>query len=194
MPLAPRDDSQRWTYADYLTWPDDQRWEIIDGVAYAMCPASGSRHQEVSVELSRQFANHLKGKPCKIFTAPFDVRLPEPAGFKDEKVESVVQPDIVVVCDKNKLDDRGYNGVPDLIIEISSPSTGKNDLTIKFDLYQRHGVKEYWIVLPAEQMMLVFKLGEDQTYGRPERYADDLKIAVPLLDDLVIDLADVFAE
>lgn len=194
MPLAPRDDSQRWTYADYLTWPDDQRWEIIDGVAYAMSSASGSRHQEVSVELTRQFANHLKGKSCKIITAPFDVRLPQPADFKDEKIETVVQPDIVVVCDRDKLDERGYNGVPDLIIEITSPSTGRNDLTIKFDLYQQHGVKEYWIVHPAEQTVLVFKRGEDQTYGKPERYADDHKVAVPLLGDLVIDLADVFAE
>lgn len=194
MPLAQRDDSQRWTYADYLTWPDDQRWEIIDGVAYAMISASGSSHQEVSVELSRQFANYLKGKPCKIFTAPFDVRLPEPADFKNDKVESVVQPDIVVFCDNSKLDERGYNGVPDLIIEISSPSTGKNDLTTKFELYQRHGVKEYWIVHPAERTVLVFKLEDDHTYGKPERYADDHKIAVPLLGELVVDLADVFAE
>ena len=194
MPLPMVKQGEKYTYADYLTWPDDQRWEIIDGVAYAMSPAPGNRHQEVSVELSRQFANHLKGKSCKLFSAPFDVRLAERTGLTDEKIETVVQPDILVVCDKNKLDERGCNGAPDLIIEITSPSTGKNDLTIKYDLYQRHGVKEYWIVHPAEKTVLVFKLGEDQTYGRPERYADDLKIAVPLLVELVVDLADVFAE
>ncbi len=185
---------EKYTYADYLTWPDDQRWEIIDGVAYAMSPSPGRRHQELSGELFVQFANHLKGKLCKVFAAPFDVRLADSAAVSDNYVETVVQPDIVVICDKNKLDERGCNGAPDLIIEISSPSTGKNDLTIKFDLYQRHGVKEYWIVHPAEKTVLVFKLGDDQTYGKLERYADDHKIAVPLLGELVVDLADVFAE
>lgn len=194
MPLAQRDDSQRWTYADYLTWPDDQRWEVIDGVAYAMSPAPGVAHQRISRTLTRIIDTHLIGKPCELFAAPFDVRLAESSTASDNYVETVVQPDIAVVCDKNKLDVRGCNGAPDLIIEISSPSTGKNDLTIKFDLYQRHGVREYWIVHPAEKTVLVFKLGEDQTYGKPERYADDHKIAVPLLGELVVDLADVFSE
>lgn len=194
MPLPMIKQGEKYTYADYLTWPDDQRWEIINGEAYGMSPAPGRRHQELSGELFVQFANYLKGKPCKVFAAPFDVRLAERTGLTDEKVETVVQPDIMVICDKNKLDERGCNGAPDLIIEITSPSTGKNDLTIKFELYQRHGVKEYWIVLPAELAVLVFKLGEDQTYGKPERYATDDKIAVPLLGELVVDLADVFAE
>ncbi len=194
MPLAQRDDSQRWTYADYLTWPDEQRWEIIDGVAYAMSPAPTTIHQRIIRKLATRINAHLEGKKCELFWAPFDVRLADSAAVSDNYVETVVQPDIVVICDNNKLDERGCNGAPDLIIEITSPSTGKNDLTVKFELYQRHGVKEYWIVLPAEQTVLVFKLGEDMVYGTPARYAVGHKIAVPLLDDLVVDLADVFAE
>lgn len=192
MPLAQRDDSQRWTYADYLTWPDDQRWEILDGVAYAMSPAPGVAHQRVSRSLTRIIANHLLGRQCELFAAPFDVRLADSPAVSDNYVESVVQPDLVVVCDKDKLDERGCNGAPDLVIEIASPRTSKNDLTIKFDLYQRYGVKEYWIVHPSEQTVFVFKLGDDQTYGKPERYATDDKIAVPLLGELLVDLAEVF--
>lgn len=194
MPLANNNAYQRWTYADYLTWPDDERWEIINGVAYTMSPAPGRRHQELSVELGRQFANHLKGKPCKLFSAPFDVRLAERPGLTDDKVETVVQPDLLVVCDSSRLDERGCNGAPDLIIEITSPSTGKNDLTTKFNLYQNHGVKEYWIVHPAEQTVLVFKLQKNGEYARADMYASPDTIHVPLLDDLVIELKDVFAE
>jgi len=193
MPLPNSNAGQRWTYADYLNWNDD-RWEIIDGIAYAMSPAPGRRHQELSGELFRQISNHLKGKHCKIFAAPFDVRLAERPGLTDDKVESVVQPDLLVVCDSSKLDERGCNGPPDLIIEITSPSTGKNDLTIKFDLYQRHGVKEYWIVHPAEQTLMVFKLLENGMYSAPGRFGGSDQVDVPLLGELVIALGEVFAD
>lgn len=199
MPQALKENNKHWTYADYLTWPDDERWEIIDGVAYpwngtqAMSPGPGRSHQSISRELLVVFATYLKGKPCQVYNAPFDVRLSGRAGLTDEKIETVLQPDLLVVCDASKLDERGCNGAPDLIIEISSPSTGKMDLTIKYDLYERHGVKEYWIIHPAEQTLLVFKLDELGKYGAPERYAVDDKVPVPLLGELVIDLAEVFA-
>jgi len=186
---------QKWTYADYLTWDDGQRWELIDGFAYCMSPSPGIRHQRVSMDLARQFSVYLKGKPCQVFAAPFDVRLSDNSNVSDNYIETVVQPDLLVVCDKSKLDDRGCNGAPDLVIEIISPSTAKMDLTIKFDLYQRSGVKEYWIVHPAEKTLMVFHLQEDcRRYGAPDRYGDDGKVAVTLLGDLVIDLAEVFGE
>lgn len=194
MPLPEQNHQKKYTYADYLTWSDNQRWEIIDGVPYAMSPAPNRLHQQVSGELFRQFANYLKGKPCRVFAAPFDVRLSDRIGLTDEKIETVVQPDIFVVCEKNKLDERGCNGTPDFIIEISSPSTGKNDLTVKFDLYQHHGVTEYWIIHPAEKTLLVYKLEENNLYGKPDRYAEDDKVSVPLFGDLVIDLGEVFAD
>ena len=199
MPLA-HNNNERWTYADYLTWPDDERWEIIDGVAYpwngteGMSPEPGRSHQAISRELLVTFATYLKGKPCQVYCAPFDVRFVSNAEHTDDFVETVVQPDLLVVCDTAKLDERGCKGAPDLIIEISSPSSGKMDLTTKYDLYERHGVKEYWIVHPEEQTVIVFKRGNDETYGKPERYAGDSKVPVPLLGDLVIDLKDVFLE
>ncbi len=183
---------QKWTYADYLTWPEGERWELIDGVAYAMSPAPGISHQRISRILTRTIDTYLIGKKCELFAAPFDVRLSEQGHISDNYVDTVVQPDIVVVCDKEKLDDRGCNGAPDLIIEITSPSTGKMDLTVKFDLYERSGVKEYWIVHPEEKTVMLFKL-LDGRYGAPERYADGDRIPVAILGELVIDLNEVFA-
>ena len=193
MSLA-HNNNQRWTYADYLTWSDDERWEIIDGVAYAMSPAPGRRHQELSGELFRQLANFLKKKPCQVFSAPFDVRLAARPGLTDDKVEAVVQPDLLVVCDKTKLDEKGCNGAPDFVIEILSQSTAAHDLKVKYEIYQRYGVKEYWVIHPAEQTLLVYRLSADGLYGAADRFATCDKVPVPLLGDLVIDLAEVFAE
>lgn len=200
MALPQAQQQEKFTYADYLTWPDDERWEIIDGVAYpwngihAMSPGPGRSHQAVSIEIARQIGNHPKGKKCKIYSAPFDVRFTEVAGQSDNYVETVVQPDLLVVCDTSKLDERGCNGAPDLVVEILSTKTAGKDLKLKFNLYERQGVREYWVVHPVEQTLMVFKRGEDGKYGTTERYAGDDKVAVPLLGDLVIDLADVFEE
>jgi len=183
-----------WTYADYLTWPDDQRWELIDGVAYSMSPAPTTSHQSILRKIAFAINAHLEGKQGELFLAPFDVRFAEQKNVSDNYIDTVVQPDILIVCDKGKLDERGCNGPPDFIIEISSPTTGKNDLTRKFDLYQRHAVKEYWIVHPEEQTVMVFKLEGDGMYGKPERYAGDDAVSVPLFGDLVVDLKGVFAE
>lgn len=199
MPRPLKENNERWTYADYLTWPDDERWEIIEGVAYpwngiqAMSSGPGKLHQTVSFEIARQLGNYLKGRNYRAFAAPFDVRFAEASGQSDNYVETVVQPDLLVVCDISKLDEKGCIGAPDLIIEISSVATGKRDLTTKFDLYQRYGVKEYWIIHPAEQTLLVFKLGVDGVYGAADRYAGDDKVPVTLLGELVIDLGSVFA-
>ncbi len=193
MPLPKQLDEHKYSYADYLTWPGDERWEIIDGVAYAMSPAPTTIHQRTSRNLTMIIANHLHGRQCELFAAPFDVRLADSLVVSDNYVETVVQPDIIVVCDPSKIDNRGCNGAPDLIIEITSPSTGKNDLTIKFDLYQRHGVKEYWIVHPDEQTVMVFRLQENGEYIVSGRYGCTDSIGVPLLNDMVIDLGEVFA-
>lgn len=200
MPQPEKKADQKWTYADYLAWDDGQRWELIEGEAYLLqgpvgfAPAPNRHHQELSGSFFFQLFAHLKGKPCQIFAAPFDVRLSEQPDVSDNYVETVVQPDLLVVCDKAKLDDKGCNGAPDLVIEITSPSTARNDLTLKFDLYQKHGVKEYWIVHPSEQTLMVFKLQPDGCYGAPDRYAGDDQVPVPLLGDLVIELAEVFVE
>lgn len=194
MALPQLKDKQKFSYADYLTWPNDERWELIDGVPYAMSPAPVRRHQSISVELCRQFANYLLDKPCKVYDAPFDVRLSEQSSVSDNYIDTVVQPDILVVCDESKLDVRGCIGAPDLIIEILSPSTAAHDLKVKFELYQRYGVKEYWVVHPNDQTVLVFRRGDDGFYGRAAMYTAADTVAVPLLGELEIDLKAVFAE
>jgi len=192
--MAKLSENELFTYADYLTWPDGERWELIDGEAYMMSPAPSRKHQELSIEFCRQIANFLKGKPCRVYDAPFDVRLPQYADQPDDEIETVVQPDIVVVCDRSKLDDKGCKGAPDLVIEILSPSTSKMDLQDKFILYQRVGVKEYWLVHPSDKTVMVFRLNDHGEYGRADMYASDDKVSVPLLGELIIDLKDVFLE
>jgi Uma2 family endonuclease len=148
---------QRYTYADYLQWPEDERWELIEGVAYAMAPAPTRTHQAVAGELFRQIANFLAGKPCQVYFSPFDVRLCE-GSEADGCVETVVQPDIAVVCDKTKLDEAGCRGAPDWIIEILSPSTASLDHVKKKALYERHGVREYWLVHPTDRVFFRYGL------------------------------------
>jgi Uma2 family endonuclease len=191
-PLPRLKAQDRFTYSDYLTWPDDERWELIDGEAYMMSPAPGIKHQRISMELSRQLSMYLKGKPCQVFASPIDVRLSERSGVSDNYVDNVVQPDLLVVCDSAKLDERCCNGVPDLVIEIVSRTTAARDMKVKYDLYERNGLNEYWIILPEDQTVMVFKLQKNGKYGAPDRYVNDDKVPVPLLGDLIIDLGEVF--
>ena len=181
-----------FSYGDYITWPDEERWELIDGYAYNMSPAPSRRHQEISMELALQIGNFLANKPCELFYAPFDVRLPE-ADESDEEVHTIVQPDIVVICDEKKLDDKGARGAPDLIIEILSPATAAKDMKIKLALYERHGVKEYWIVHPTYNYIQVFMLDKKKMYGKPDVYTEEDKIKTPILEGLEVELELVFS-
>jgi Uma2 family endonuclease len=156
---------ERHTYGEYLTWPEGRRCELIDGVAYAMAPAPGRGHQRLVGELYRQIADALEGDPCEVNLAPFDVRLPE-TDEADEAVATVVQPDIAVVCDPSKLDERGCRGAPDWIVEVLSPSSAGHDQICKLALYERHGVKEYWLAHPSDRIVTVYRL-ENHAYGRP---------------------------
>ena len=183
---------ETYTYGDYLQWDDGERWELIDGVAYNMSPAPVRRHQKILRELSYQFTAFLSGKPCEVYFAPFDVRLPL-SNEADEEVTTVVQPDLVVICDPDKLDVRGARGAPDLVIEILSPSTSRKDIKIKFDLYENRGVREYWIVDPSGGTVMIFLLGSDGRYGRPQVFTDEDSAPVGIFEDLVIDLKAVFA-
>lgn len=184
--------NKKYTYAEYLTWPSDERWEIIDGVPY-MLSSPTWQHQSISGQLFRQISNYLVAKPCQVFAAPFDLRLPE-GDEEDEDVETVVQPDITVVCDKTRLKGTGYYGVPTLIIEIVSPASGKMDRLFKFNRYEAAGVKEYWIVEPDSKLVSVFTLQGNNRYGRPETYTDTDKVQVGVLLDLIIDLNAVFTD
>ncbi|MEM9457088.1 MAG: Uma2 family endonuclease [Myxococcota bacterium] len=156
----------RFTYRDYCDWDDGQRWELIDGIARAMSPAPSMPHQSLVTALTAQLHAKLQGTPCKVLVAPLDVRLPE-ASEDDDAVTTVVQPDILVVCDQSKLDDRGCRGAPDFVVEVLSRSTAAHDQIIKRDLYERHGVREYWLVHPIDQIVTVYRLGSNGRYERP---------------------------
>lgn len=145
------------TYSDYLAWSGEERWEIVGGVAHSMSPAPGRAHQTVSRRMAFQIEAFLENGPCEMFTAPFDVRLSE-SPQRDDAVMNVVQPDILVVCDPQKLDERGCKGAPDWVIEITSPATASRDHILKRDLYERYGVKEYWIVQPLDRVVMVYRV------------------------------------
>jgi Uma2 family endonuclease len=176
---------QRYTYSDYYLWDDDERWELIDGEAYAMAPAPNMGHQGISGEIHRQIANFLRGKTCRVFHAPFDVRL-----NADTYDDTVVQPDLVIVCDRSKLDIRGCKGVPDMVIEILSPSSARHDRVLKFHTYQRAGVREYWLVDPESRTVSVHIL-ENGKYVTTA-YTDDDTAPVHVLEGCEITLRDVF--
>jgi len=175
MGLAPRKE-KRCTYADYLQWPEDTRYELIDGEAFLMSPAPLVEHQEVAGEVYRQLANQLDGKPCRPFIAPVDVRLPR-KDETDAAIDTVVQPDVLVVCDPSKIDRRGVRGAPDWLLEVLSPSTAAHDQIAKRRTYERAGVREYWLVHPGDRTLTVYVLDNGQ-YGRPEIY--ELKDATPV--------------
>ena len=182
-----------YTYGDYAKWPDEERWELIDGVPYNMSPAPSRIHQKTLGELHKQIAVYLTGKTCEVYIAPFDVRLPK-GDESDERIDTVVQPDLVVVCDRKKLDERGCKGAPDLVVEVLSPQTAGKDMKIKLALYERVGVKEYWIVDPSNKTVQVYQMEAAGRYGRPGIYTDGDQLKVGLFTDLAIDLAMVFKD
>ena len=157
---------QHYTYRDYLSWPDDVRCELIDGRVFMMSPAPLLSHQDAAGEIFRQAANALHGKSCRAMIAPVDVRLPAHAEA-DENTDTIVQPDVFVVCDPNKLDRRGVRGAPDWIVEVLSPKTAGRDQIEKRRLYERHGVREYWLVHPTDRVLTLYHL-ENGEYGKPE--------------------------
>ncbi len=188
--------NKRYTYADYLTWMDDKRRELFGGFIKMMTPAPSRRHQKVSTKLTRILDTFLDDKKCEVYHAPSDVRLPENKKDKnDQTIYTVVQPDIYVVCDLSKLDDKGCLGAPDLIIEIVSPKNLRRDVKDKFELYQQHGVREYWIVNPNEEYVNVFVLDENGKYRLVGMYPGDDEIPVNIFNgEFALDLKDVFVD
>jgi Uma2 family endonuclease len=158
-------DTHHHTYADYLTWSRTYGDELVDGAAYVREPPSPARlHQEIVSEVHRQVANALKGKPCRAYVAPFDIRLPK-STEEDELVDTVVQPDLFIVCDLPKLDARGMRGAPDWLAEVLSPSTARHDQIVKLPAYERAGVREVWLIHPDDRTVAIYRL-EAGRYGR----------------------------
>ncbi len=167
-PTVKRD--QHYTYSDYRSWPEDERWELIEGVAWDMSPAPARQHQGIVAAIASAFYSALRDHPCQVYPAPFDVLLPGGAETEDDDVTTVVQPDVSVFCDESRLTRAGARGAPTLAVEILSPSTASKDMRIKRDLYERHGVLEYWIVDPGNKYVAVYLLDEGGKYGEPKLY------------------------
>ena len=186
--------NQRYTFADYLTWFDDVRRELYEGFIKLMTPSPSILHQRVSRKLTRNIDDFVKDKNCEIFYAPSDVRFPKNKDeIDDNKIYTVVQPDLYIVCDPTKLDKKGCLGPPDMIIEIVSPKNAKRDVSDKFELYQKHGVKEYWIVNPNDENVNVFILDENSKYKLVKIYAEDDKIPINIFNGKYkISLTDIF--
>jgi Uma2 family endonuclease len=184
--------NKTYTYADYLTWKFSERVELIKGWVYKMSPAPRRIHQKVESNLHIEIGSFFKNSKCDVYESPFDVRLIKNKGQSDHEIETVVQPDICVICDLDKLDDKGCIGAPDLIIEILSPSTIKKDYTEKFNLYEENGVKEYWIANPEGRSLQIFYLN-DGKYEEMETYEEkEDTITSKLFPDLKIKMIEVF--
>lgn len=179
---APAQPADRFTWSDYRSWPDDERWELIDGIAHAMSPAPSIKHQDVVLRLSSRLELSLRGQPCRPFVAPTDVKLSEC---------DVVQPDILVVCDPGKITPSHIEGPPNLIVEVLSPGTSAKDLRDKKALYERAGVREYLVVDPLEHYALRFLLGADG-YDKGTVFAADETLTLATLGAVEIPLWEVF--
>ncbi|MBF0572397.1 MAG: Uma2 family endonuclease [Desulfamplus sp.] len=198
---------EKFSYADYLAWSEDERFEIIEGVIYDMSPAPSIKHQDISFRLAGIFYQCLKKSRCRAFTAPFDVMLIEEkkrlhllenktAEDKDileyKDIQTVVQPDLVVVCDDKKLKERGCFGSPDIAVEILSKSTAYKDETEKLKIYEKHGVKEYWIINPDAEYIMVYRL-DGIKYGKPDYLIKSDILISCVVEGLVVDLAELWS-
>ena len=182
--------NKQYTYSDYLTWRFKERVELIKGWLHKMTPAPKRKHQKIEVKISNLFYNFLENKKCELYVAPFDVRLKN----KNNQTTTVVQPDICIVCDLEKLDDYGCIGAPDLIVEILSLSTSKKDYRVKFDLYQENQVKEYWIVNPELHTIEVYTIvkGKYQLFKEFKETKTDEEVTSVLFPELKFNLTKVF--
>jgi len=195
--LSQLDLNAEYSYADYLTWRFEETVELIRGKISLMCPAPNINHQSISRNLLVEIGYYLKNKPCKVFDAPFDVRLYDrkKSVLANKDIYTVVQPDLCVICDTDKLDIKGCLGAPDWIIEILSKSTAQKDTQTKFQLYQEAGVKEYWLVYPYEATVSQFVLDEASDRYQLLAMFSKQDNAVPFLfPELTINLQEVFAK
>ncbi len=190
MTLRKLDTKQPYTYGDYLTWPEGQYGELINGTAYVSEPPAPSRwHQEVVAELCGQALAALKGKPFRVYVAPFDVRLPK-SDEADDLIDTVLQPDVCIVCDLEKLDARGMRGAPDWVAEVLSPSTLRHDKVLKLSVYELAGVREVWFIHPISCTVTLYRL-EAGHYGPPTILELKGQTTLTAVPDVTIDWVPV---
>lgn len=192
--LSQLDMNATYSYADYLLWRLKDRVELFKGKIMKMSPSPNRFHQAVSRELFGIMYNKFINQPCNLYFAPFDVRLlDKKKSIGDKDVYTVVQPDICIICDKSKLDDRGAFGAPDLVVEILSPGNSKKELKTKFELYEEAGVKEYWIVHPIDKTVLVYELIKGK-FSNHRPLIEDEPIQSKLFPQLDFIIKDIFKD
>lgn len=169
-------------------WPDDVSCEIIEGIPY-MKAAPSRQHQRIVTKLTGEFYTFFKEKYCEVYTAPFDVRM---SASKDDEEYQVVQPDISIICDQRKLDDRGCKGAPDFIVEVLSPSTWQRDRMEKMNLYEKHGVREYLLIYPNEKIVEQYILGQNNRYGVPAIFSEEHTFISAIFPELEVKLREIF--
>lgn len=179
-----------YTYADYLLWKFEERVELLRGRIFKMSPAPARNHQKISFNLYGEFYKHFEKKKCEIYPAPFDVRLPQ-NNLENKKIYTVVQPDLCVVCNLEKLDERGCVGAPDLVVEILSPGNSKKEMKNKFELYEEAGVREYWIVQPEYENTIIYVL-EDDKYRSFAPFTEEDEIKSHIFPELKIPMSKIF--
>jgi len=177
-----RSRSAHYTVADYMAWPDEERWELIDGVAYDMSPAPTVKHQGIVGRVYSRLEQKLRGKTCQPFIAPVDVVL---------SAVDVVQPDVIVVCDPEKITERNIQGPPDWVAEVLSPSTARKDLREKKKLFERSGVKEYVVFDPVQNWVQRFVL-VDGAYGPGEILDPQENLELGFMPGEFLPLSEVF--
>jgi len=192
--LSQLDLNQTYSYADYLTWQFDEAIELIKGKIMLMSPAPNVKHQDISSNLTALLHNFFRHQKCRVYAAPFDVRLYDrkKSILASQDIHTVVQPDLCVICNPEILDLQGCNGAPDWIIEILSKGNSKRDMQIKYELYQESGVMEYWIVYPEQQAIHQFVLDEHERYQLKHMYTEDDIATLQLFPELAIELTEVF--
>jgi Uma2 family endonuclease len=182
-----------YTYSDYIQWKIEERLELIKGKIFKMSPAPNVKHQRISGNIFSEVSWFLKNSSCQIFSAPFDVRLPLPKNKqKGNKIDTVVQPDICIICDPNKLDLQGCVGAPDLIVEILSPGNSKKEMRDKFDLYQESGVKEYWVVFGEEELLQRYILNKKGIYEAQKPNVEGDEVNITFLPEFSVKVDELF--
>lgn len=191
MQFSDLDLTKSYTYADYLQWQFNERLELIKGKIFKMSPAPGTVHQRISGIVNNEIYNHLKGKPCQVFAAPFDVRLSRTVN--DAQVTTVLQPDVCVICDTSKIDARGAIGAPDIVVEILSPGNNKKELQNKYEVYEESGVLEYWIIQPTERTFMKYTLIEG-SYQPSRLLTGGDMVTTNILPGFSLDLEELFKD
>ena len=185
--------SGTYTYADYLKWEFDERLELIRGKIFKMSPGPNTSHQQVAGVVYNSLYNFLKQKSCRVFVAPYDIRFPR-RSKDDKEITTVLQPDICVVCDRAKIDERGGIGAPDIVIEILSPGNNKKELKNKYEVYEEAGVLEYWILHPIEKTFLRYMLDKNKKFQLSDFLTLGDNVTTSVLPGFSLSLDEVFAD